>query len=199
MEKSTRWAFTAYESQYTLFTDTMDPLIVEYGYQKEVCPETTREHYQGYLRTARQVRLNQLRNLLPGVHLEIARDWNRLRNYCKKKDTSIEGSQKEFKNKTQYKKMFEYLDGVAQRLPEMDKMYIETAFRLWTNKNEDGDLTDEQLTTKKLNCLKQMYWKSVNLILEDEPESISIYSNPQFERAWVNTYKVWLKRCVDDE
>jgi hypothetical protein len=195
-DKSTRWSFTAYESQFTLFKDEMDPLISEYGYQEEVCPTTNRKHYQGYLRTARQVRLTQLVKLFPGVHLEIARDWFKLVNYCKKKDTAVEGTQKVFKNQVRYKQMFEYLQLVAENA---DTEYIRVTVRLYTRKFEDGDVTADEMEKKIEQAVRRCYWRAVNKLLEDNPQDVSQYTNPQFERAFVKTYDVWLLRLNIDE
>lgn len=87
-DKSTHWAFTAYEDQYALVASMSDSTTVaEYGYQDEICPDTNRKHKQGYLRTKQQVRFSSLRKEFPGIHFEVARDWNKLLNYCKKKES----------------------------------------------------------------------------------------------------------------
>lgn len=90
--KTTRWAFTAYEGQWDLFK-TMPPTIAEWGFQQEVCPDTQRPHYQGYLRTKQQVRLSQLCKQLPGVHLEPAKNWSALTQYCNKTESAVPGTQ----------------------------------------------------------------------------------------------------------
>lgn len=92
-KKTTRWAFTAYEHQYPLIEAKHD-LIAEIGWQDEICPETGRKHRQGFLRTVRQVRFSQLRSLLPGLHIEQAKNWTALQKYCKKEATrDPDGSQ----------------------------------------------------------------------------------------------------------
>jgi len=91
-QKSTRWAFTAFEAQWHLFAN-IPPGIAEWGWQREICPKTNKEHYQGYLRLTQQQRFAWLAKILPGVHLEIPRNWQALLNYCKKADTAIPGSQ----------------------------------------------------------------------------------------------------------
>lgn len=93
MEKSTRWSFTAYEPQYPLIEAHHD-IIAEIGWQDEICPTTGKKHRQGFLRTVRQVRFSQLRSILPGLHLEQAKNWEALQKYCKKEATrDANGSQ----------------------------------------------------------------------------------------------------------
>jgi len=77
---------TVYEDQYGLLA-VMPPEVAEWGWQDEICPDTSRSHKQGYLRTKSQVRFSALRKILPGIHLEIAKDWNALKQYCSKSDT----------------------------------------------------------------------------------------------------------------
>lgn len=88
VSKSTRWQFTAYEAQFGLFI-SMPPGVAEWGWQQEMCPTTNRVHYQGYLRLNSQQRFSWLKRLLPGVHLEIARNWDALVQYCKKDQTRV--------------------------------------------------------------------------------------------------------------
>jgi len=84
--KSTRWQMTVQVPQYDLLK-TMPPGIAEWGWQDEISPSTGNPHKQGFCRTQTQMRRKQLSELLPGVHVEVARDWNKLINYCRKSDT----------------------------------------------------------------------------------------------------------------
>jgi len=91
-DKSTRWGMTVYEHQWHLLSQ-MPHEIAEWGWQDEICPDTQRLHRQGYFRTKAQIRHSQARKILPGVHVKIAEDWNKLVAYCKKKDTAVPGTQ----------------------------------------------------------------------------------------------------------
>lgn len=93
-DKTTRWAFTAYQDQWALF-EAIPPGIAEWGWQREICPETNREHYQGYFRTSQQQRFAWVKKILPGVHIEPAKNWLKLIQYCKKEDTRVPGSKPE--------------------------------------------------------------------------------------------------------
>lgn len=53
----------------------------------------------------------------------------------------------------------------------------------------DGDRSEKDIVEFK----KKEYWQAVNAILEDNPKLVGLYTNPQMERAWVNTRTVWMK------
>jgi len=112
MEKSSRWAFTAYEEQWSLFI-VMPPCVAEWGWQTESCPKTQKLHYQGWLRTNTQVRFSQLRKILPGVHLEKAQHWEALKAYCNKTDTALSNTQTH--TVSQYKTKFQILEELIFR------------------------------------------------------------------------------------
>jgi len=109
--KSSRWAFTAYQDQWSLF-ETMPPGIAEWGWQREICPETNREHYQGYLRLTQQQRFAWLAKVLPAVHIEVAKNWPALIAYCKKEDSAVPGSQV-FQQNQMYTK-YTYADRIGK-------------------------------------------------------------------------------------
>jgi len=113
-DKSSRWAFTAYEDQWSLF-ETIPPGIAEWGWNAEMCPKTNRKHYQGYLRTSQQQRFAWLKKLLPGVHLEIAKNWDALKLYCQKEETRIEGTQPTHQT-SNFLTIYQYSDNIAMRL-----------------------------------------------------------------------------------
>lgn len=85
-DKSSRWSMTVYEDQYGLLT-IMPPEIAEWGWQDEVCPTSGKPHRQGYLRTKSQMRFSALKKILPGIHIEVAKNWSALLIYCKKEET----------------------------------------------------------------------------------------------------------------
>lgn len=120
-DKSSRWAFTAYEHQYQYFK-LCPPGVKKWGWNIEVCPDTGREHYQGYILLNQGQRFSWMRKNFPGVHMEIPRNWEALLNYCKKEETRKEGTMPvEFVNDIPTK--FQYLDHIANKIcnhPTMD-------------------------------------------------------------------------------
>jgi len=175
-DKTSRWAFTAYEEQWPLFNTTVLPEIVaELGWQTEKCPDTQREHYQGFLRTTRQVRFAQLKKIFPKVHLEPARNWDALVKYCKKTDTAIPGTQVYQENKKEYLTMAQALTKLAAHRP-----YVDSSRFL--------EMDEKQIEAFQ----KKYYWDCVQNILKTSPDEIGLYSQPQYERAFRNTKQIWI-------
>lgn len=118
-DKSSRWQFTAYEPQFK-FLDTMPPIVAEWGWQDEICPTSGRLHKQGFMRTTQQQRFTAMRKAFPGLHMEIARDWHKLLNYCKKKDTAVPDSTVHQTN--DIPSLFTYSEELAKRLAEQQRI-----------------------------------------------------------------------------
>lgn len=170
-DKSTRWAFTAFENEWPLFT-TMPELIAEWGWQPEECPDTGRKHYQGYLRTKRQVRFAQLKAVLPGVHLEVAKNWAALVQYCQKDSTKAGGTV----HQVSASKAMSMADALT-RLAAHVASIISAEY-------------DDEIITKR-------YWGAVNEILKEDANAVALYTQPQYLRAWQHTYNVWLDRAAE--
>jgi len=176
--KSTRWAFTAFESQWPLF-NSIPSIVAEWGWQTEEAADTKRLHYQGYLRTTRQVRMSQLKKALPGVHLELARNWSALQNYCKKSETALPGSQVNMVNPAKAMTMAQALIRIASHKWEI---------------THDKALEPE----KYEKAIKAEYWSAVKEILADEPDAVGLYTQPQYERAWCKTREVWIDKFEEE-
>jgi len=122
-DKSSRWQFTAYQDQWDLFKQ-MPPGIAEWGWQQEQCPKTQKLHYQGYLRTPSQVRFSALKKILPGVHIEVAKNWQALLNYCQKLDTRVEGEAPVHVINTYYTQ-YTYAEKLGRQLYDLYKLDFE--------------------------------------------------------------------------
>lgn len=183
-EKTSRWAFTAFEGQYNLFK-VMPPLVAEWGWQTEICPETNREHYQGYMRTTRQVRFAQISKIFPQVHIEPARNWDALLNYCAKAETAIEGTQQHQTQRTQTMTMAQALTRLAMEYlfePRPDFFEIHKDALKAIRAHEQWD--------------KLQFWSMVKNVLEQDRNLIGLYSQPQYMRCWENTSAIWLRDAV---
>lgn len=183
MDKSTRWSITVFEPQFPLFPCT-DPVIAEYDYQVEVCPTTGKKHYQGWLRTWRQVRFAQLKKVLPGVHLEIAKDWNALKQYCKKSETR-DGDQLpvHYVAKQKPMTMADALTAITGYMPLA------------------ADLQKFSQENHRMMTPKEEYWFCVRAYLAETQnyESIGLFTNAQIQVGWIHTRNIWIDRQTDSD
>lgn len=176
--KSTRWAFTAYEGQWSLFA-AMHPLVAEWGWQTETCPKTQRLHYQGYLRTHRQVRFSQITKAFPGVHFEVSENWNALIEYCKKPDTAVEGTQ---------------VHQIVQKIPlTMAQALIKVA----EYRDRDADFSNCESVKDFKDAYAHEFEVSVSKILREDENLIGLYSQPNYERAYVKFRSVWVEKVTE--
>lgn len=180
-DKSTRWQFTMFEPQYPLL-DVMksSDLIAEWGCQDEICPETHRRHKQGYFRTVRQVRFHALTIAFPGIHIEAAKNWNALVNYCKKKETrDISGSflSGTGSGKTPLTMAIGLMKLCAHSSPVFN--YIQRG---------NGHIEIDEINVLDID---KMYISGGDTWLREDPNVIGLISNNQWKSAFVNFFKVW--------
>lgn len=184
--RSTRWSFTAYEPQYGLL-ENMPDLVAEWGWQDEVCPQTDRRHRQGYIRTHTQQRFSALKRVLPGIHIEIARNWQALLEYCKKDETrDASGNQVHQVNPREYLT----LDRALMRIANVwnDVRYARNCqadyLAFWKKTVED--------------VLKEEFNAAICVLVAENPGDVSYYVRPDVWRAWSITHSVWLRRRQTD-
>jgi hypothetical protein len=179
-DKTTRWAFTAYEAEWHLF-ELMNDKIAEWGWQLEICPKTQRKHYQGYMRTKTQQRFSSMKTIFPGVHLEQAKNWDALLQYCKKEDTAVAGTQVAQVNTSQPMTMAQALIKLATYvMPRPPIDYLNTDDPIKRKRQLDED----------------EYWLIVNTILDKiDHNTGGLWTQPQYVRAWVHTRQTWLKKA----
>jgi len=164
-DKSSRWAFTAYEDQWSLF-ENMPPGIAEWGWNAEVCPKTNRKHYQGYLRLTQQQRFAWLRKLLPGVHIEVSKNWDALKLYCQKEETRIPGTEPVTQT-SNFLTHYQYVDVVGKACAGVIEGYgISIA------------------SVSKEKMLKMVDAKVCQDIMQGKRYAAHIASNPQWTTLW---------------
>lgn len=181
IDKSTRWCFTAFEGAWQYFVADKPPeWAAEGGWQTEVCPQTQRHHYQGYLRTKQQVRLSFLMKQMPGVHFEIARDWYKAKNYTLKKNTAVPNTQVKW----------DIADNSALTMTDTLMMIAD---------NVGSYLADEvkkheqmKASAKLDDLIKEEFWYAVNRILMTEPQLAQRFATPDVERMWKKTRFTWV-------
>lgn len=172
-DKSSRWSFTAFEAYYHLLEDMPD-FVAEWGWQDEIAPTTGQKHRQGFIRTKGQVRFSRMHKAFPGIHIEVAKNWQALKKYCSKSDTrDPSGNQVHVEqNPREYLRMHDALRRIAE---------------VWVEPDMDTDTAIS--VNEKLNTA---YWRAVMRLLDRNPEDISLYSNNQLKSAWTNTRFFWI-------
>lgn len=179
-DKSSRWGFTAYEHQYHLL-ETMPPGIAEWGWNAEICPETNRPHRQGYLRLQSQQRFAWVRKILPGVHIEVAKNWDALVNYCKKEDTRAPGTTPVHQTNS-IPNHYQYAETLAQRYVEL---YGTTD--IWKT------LWDHDPNVKDVISFKDRLDELVNQdIREGRRYAAWITTNPSWNAMWKSKWKPFI-------
>lgn len=183
-DKSTRWAFTAYEGQYPILdamNESKPELIAEIGWQDEICPETQKPHRQGYVRTIRQVRFSQLSTILKGIHLEKAKNWEALVNYCRKSESrDPSGNQVQLKWERPLR-LHEMLIRVAKDYLRSERPSEETLISL-----------DRQ--TDRHPLLKILRTHSYQLIWS-HPEYAIVLSRQDARDAWCAYFLIWIEKA----
>lgn len=180
MEKSTRWAFTAYEQQFPLFSSKPE-LVRFWKWNHEVCPQTQRQHYQGAIQTTRQVRFKQIQKLFPGVHFEIPRNWPALLLYCQKSDTQVEGGNHNHAD-------------VPRVTLTMDQALVKVA----QYRDTEVRCSSEELA--EIDKWKgRQYDSSVSSILTEEPTLVGLYAQPIFRNAWIKWSSVFIQIADSQE
>lgn len=92
MQGYRNWCFTSYREEPFVLTDRMTYII----FQKEVCPTTKKEHWQGYVEFEKVTSMKMAKKELedPQVHLEPRKGTQQQAiDYCKKKDSRKENSE----------------------------------------------------------------------------------------------------------
>lgn len=92
MARARTWCFTSYQEDLN-FDHESDELRY-CVYQREKCPETEREHWQGYVEFKKPLRFRAVKQFFNDreLHVEARRGTrDQARAYCKKDDTRVEG------------------------------------------------------------------------------------------------------------
>jgi len=187
---------TVYEGQYAQL-EVMPPGIAEWGYQDEVCPETGRKHRQGYVRTRQQVRFSAMQKMLPGIHIEIAKNWDALREYCKKVDTAVPGTQ--VHQVQSIPTHFSYADEVAKyfgSLPQTPPVYRERLIEYdYIQEHPDGKKAKTEIRTQRVNELQPTYILDMDTdnalkTIDDKVRMDIMAGRPGIE--WIASNPAWI-------
>lgn len=89
-QRARGWCFTSFESDTPSLPKSAQYLVA----QHEICPETQRMHWQGFVYFRNPQRFNTLKKLFPQAHIEQMKgSIDQAIAYCQKTDTSIKGTQ----------------------------------------------------------------------------------------------------------
>lgn len=190
-EKSTRWSFTAYEGQYSVIdalAQQRHELIAEIGWQDEVCPKTQKKHRQGYVRTVRQCRFKQLSTVMPGIHLEVAKNWNALVAYCRKTETRDPSGSQVAVQYERPMRLHEMLMEVAHNIYLIHPVYGKSA--------KNPSRLDSQTDRRLLNRLLVEYSESV---VRNHPEYAIVLSRQDAKAAWCDFIELWMAKAAERE
>jgi len=87
------WCFTSFKVDS--FPELSSQHVKYCVYQREICPETGKEHLQGYIELTKSMRMNAVKCMLEDdtLHLERRKGTrNQCRDYCMKEETRKEGT-----------------------------------------------------------------------------------------------------------
>lgn len=91
MSKARNIVFTSYKKTIEFKEDKINYIV----YQKEICPTTKKEHWQGYCELKAQSRYSAIKKMFNDnkLHIEVRKGTQQQAiDYCKKVETSVEGS-----------------------------------------------------------------------------------------------------------
>lgn len=155
----------------------------------EKCPDTGRLHYQGHFRTNVQVRLSFLVKKFPGVHFEVARNWDALKNYDNKKESRVEGPFT-WPQDTKVSEAYSSMDNALLLVAENRGKIVEEYMILATAPAEKGVLKTD--ARKPEDLYKEEYWYAVSKILIKTPKLAQCFAKPDVLRMWIHTRHVWV-------
>lgn len=193
-DKTSRWAFTAYEEQWSIVDDfTKSALVAEFGYQYEVCPTTNRKHRQGFLRTKQQVRFSAMRKAFPGIHFEIAKNWEALVNYCKKEETRDKSRPDFFSGTGSKEKPLTMAQALMKLASFADPKPI---FESMPVIHEGKTIDFRQEWTYDYDH-KAMYVSAVRNWIKINPDIIALVTQPQYKSAYYDFWKEFQQMAID--
>lgn len=197
-EKSTRWQFTAFEQDYPLLDShaaSGHPLLAEIGWQDEIAPETLKKHRQGFLRTVRQVRFSQIKEIMGSCHLEKAKNWEALKLYCSKtasRDPSGSTIQMQWEKPM---RLHEMLIAVAKKFIAVEDWFHE---RIPNPSNPYGPTYSLDRQTDRRHLLSLLAVHSQELIMQ-HPEYGIVLTRQDAREAWCTYFATWLRLAKPGE
>lgn len=111
----------------------------------------------------------------------MARNWDALLNYCKKSDTAIPGSRVHFVAPEGSKPMT-----MAQAL-------IKLAANLPYTQYDWSEMDDKKIKETR----HDIFWKAIENTVRHDHNSVGLFTQPQYERAFNNLKQVWVDSALE--
>lgn len=144
-------------------------------------------HYQLAVNT-QQIRASQIKEWLPRAHIEVARNPNALSNYVSKDKTAVPDTQFEHN----------YVNNANGPLT-MAQVLMKVAEVANTERSRQRlSANDGNPLPKPDEVYGDEYWCAVEVLLGQDENLVALLTQPQYQRAWVKTRRVWLAKLAVD-
>lgn len=195
--KYSRWSVTVFEEQYSVIEEAARDSrnFKEVAWQDEIAPDTGRKHRQGYCVTQTPTRFNSIKKLLPGIHVEPAKNFNALKKYCSKLESrDPAGSSSAVTHPSTHVTVDRFMELIALEYIELLEEDDKFDWDAWHDTHED--FHDNPVVAKNVAVFTSAYWKLVKLVLMARPELAALAMAPGPRSLWMATASVWVRRAL---
>lgn len=158
--------------------------------QDEIGEKSGILHIQAVANTT-QTRMSSLMEWLPRAHIQLAHNSNALANYVFKEETAVEGTRFEHN----------YVNQLANGPLTMAQVMMKIA-EVANVENTRKRLRPDNDNVSPLPKLDEVYadefWAAVEILLGQDENLVAFLTQPQYQRAWVKTRRVWLMKLAVD-
>lgn len=158
--------------------------------QEEVGENGT--HHLQMVANTEQIRASQLKAWLPRSHIEAPKSQKHkenLINYVHKDETAVANSRFEIRHREEQHNLT--MASVMTLLGEL----------AWTQERMKEEIDKRAADGKKFkleDLYKDEFWEAVNIIVADQENLISVFTQTQYLTAWIRTRKVWIAKVEVD-
>jgi len=142
-------------------------------------------HIQAVANTA-QIRKSAICDWLSRAHIELARNVNALANYVSKDKTSVDGTQFEHN----------YIDN--ENGPLTMAQVMRRIAEIANTERSRSRIENTEKPEKPDDVYADEYWSAVELLLGENENLVALLTQPQYQRSWVKTRRVWLMKVALD-
>lgn len=182
-DKGMIWSVTAFNDDIRIIKDkeTYPAYVKQVLGQDEVCPDTGKEHFQGFLQLYTQQRISALKKWLPTAHFEICRNKDALKQYVQKDDTRApDGDQIDNGSRVEY-----------MPFDKLCKFLADTFLSIEDDWKEHGHtLTDKQM---KDISKHQFVFIIRHLILNGYAHQAAAFADNRLKAFWIDTGSAWVE------